>query len=341
MRWLLAIIFSLVFAVAAGLWWLERPNLNDCPMLLEVERGDTLSRLASEWQAEGWLQSALALKLVARLEEVKDIRPGEFQVPAGVTNRQLLVLLLSAKPKSYRIALIEGRPVREAIRVLANAPFLTQDLGELSEKTIKEFLEIDGSLEGLLYPDTYVYSKDEKVSTIIQQAHQRLNQVLAEEWAQREEDLPYASAYEALVMASIVEKETGVDYERPMIAGVFVRRLNKNMRMETDPTVIYGLGSEFEGNLTRRHLRDSSNPYNTYRHKGLPPGPIALAGREAIHAALHPQAGSELFFVAKGDGSHYFSTTLSEHNRAVIRYQLNRREDYRSSPAPQKQAGTE
>ena len=134
-------------------------------------------------------------------------------------------------------------------------------------------------------------------------------------------------------MASIIEKETGVASERPVIAGVFVRRLQRNMRMETDPTVIYGLGADFDGNLTRRHLRDRSNPYNTYRQKGLPPGPIALAGRAAINAALHPAEGTELYFVARGDGSHYFSSTLEEHNAAVRRYQLSRRDDYRSSPA--------
>ncbi|MEC8444580.1 MAG: endolytic transglycosylase MltG, partial [Pseudomonadota bacterium] len=136
------------------------------------------------------------------------------------------------------------------------------------------------------------------------------------------------------VMASIIEKETGVGSERPTIAGVFVRRLQSNMRLETDPTVIYGLGPDFDGNLTRKHLRDRSNPYNTYRNKGLPPGPIALAGRAAIHAALHPAPGKALYFVAKGDGSHYFSETLSEHNKAVREYQLSRRADYRSSPAP-------
>jgi UPF0755 protein len=146
--------------------------------------------------------------------------------------------------------------------------------------------------------------------------------------------LPYRSSYEALIMASIVEKETGQEVERPEIAGVFVRRLNKNMRLETDPTVIYGLGESYKGNLRKKHLRDRSNPYNTYRNKGLPPTPIALAGREAINAALNPDNGSSLYFVAKGDGSHYFSASLAEHNRAVRKYQIFRRSKvYRSAPA--------
>jgi UPF0755 protein len=156
--------------------------------------------------------------------------------------------------------------------------------------------------------------------------------VLAEEWQHRSQPLPYESPYEALIMASIVERETGLPDERGEIAGVFVRRLQRNMRLQTDPTVIYGLGEEFDGNLRRVHLLDQSNPYNTYRHRGLPPTPIALPGRAAIHAALHPQEGKTLFFVARGDGGHYFSETLAEHERAVRKYQLQRREDYRSAP---------
>ncbi|MEK9765717.1 MAG: endolytic transglycosylase MltG, partial [Thalassolituus sp.] len=192
-----------------------------------------------------------------------------------------------------------------------------------------------------LYPDTYVYHRNEPVSSVIRQAHERLQKVLEEEWQQKAASLPYKTPYDALIMASIIEKETGVASERPVIAGVFVRRLQKGMRLETDPTVIYGLGDSFEGNLTRAHLRDSSNKYNTYRNKGLPPGPIALAGRAAINAALHPAPGTELYFVAKGDGSHYFSSTLSEHNDAVRRFQLRRREDYRSAPPADSSAGTD
>jgi UPF0755 protein len=157
--------------------------------------------------------------------------------------------------------------------------------------------------------------------------------VLNAEWESRSAGLPYDSPYDALIMASLVEKETAVASERERIAGVFVRRLAKKMRLQTDPTIIYGLGAQFDGNLRSRHLKDSSNRYNTYRHHGLPPTPIALVGREAIHAALHPAEGEALYFVARGDGSHHFSTTLDEHNRAVRKYQIERRrEDYRSVP---------
>jgi UPF0755 protein len=159
--------------------------------------------------------------------------------------------------------------------------------------------------------------------------------VLQQEWQGRASGLPYETPYEALIMASIIERETGLVQEREQIAGVFVRRLHKGMRLQTDPTVIYGLGSGYDGNLRRKHLNDVSNPYNSYRHGGLPPTPIALPGRAAIHAALHPAEGDALYFVARGDGGHVFSATLAEHERAVRKYQLRRRKDYRSSPGKQ------
>jgi UPF0755 protein len=159
-----------------------------------------------------------------------------------------------------------------------------------------------------------------------------MNTVLQEEWQQRAEKLPYESPYEALVMASIVERETGLPEEREQIAGVFVRRLELGMLLQTDPTVIYGMGADFDGNLTRSHLKDADNNFNTYRHAGLPPTPIALPGRAAIHAALNPADGDYLYFVARGDGGHVFSTNLPDHNRAVRAYQLTRKADYRSTP---------
>lgn len=343
-RFFVSLILFLTFlgfmAGVAGFWWLSRPNLNENITVIDIPKGATLSGLAQQWQDDGWLRSALALKIAARLSvNGHDIRPGEFILPERLNNFELLSFLANAKAKTYRLTLIEGRPINEAVRVLAEAEYLEQDLGELTLDKITAFLQLSGNPEAQLYPDTYVYHRNEPVSNLIRQANDRLNAVLEEEWKNRAQTfsgkaLPYKTPYEALIMASIVEKETGVASERPVIAGVFVRRLNQNMRLETDPTVIYGLGETYEGNLKRSHLRDRSNLYNTYRHKGLPPGPIALAGREAIHAALNPATGTELYFVAKGDGSHYFSSTLDEHNKAVRRYQLQRRSDYRSSPAP-------
>ena len=333
---LMAVIFVAALAtLLAGYLWLMQPTHNQSEHTIEISRGDTLYGLAQQWQDDGWLPSALALRLAARLNGTGgDIRVGEYSVPPELSVFELLSFLATAPAHTYRVTLIEGRPLREALAALASAEHLTQDVQPLTPDTVAQYLGLSGSPEGQLYPDTYVYHRNEPVSSILTQAHERLAKVLAEEWQQRDEGLPYASPDEALVMASIIEKETGVGSERPTIAGVFVRRLQSNMRLETDPTVIYGLGPDFDGNLTRKHLRDRSNPYNTYRNKGLPPGPIALAGRAAIHAALHPAPGKALYFVAKGDGSHHFSETLSEHNKAVREYQLSRRADYRSSPAP-------
>jgi len=209
---------------------------------------------------------------------------------------------------------------------------------DLSIEALSKRFQYPGAktnLEGLFFPDTYQYHRGMSMLDILSQSHQRLLQVLDEEWQQRAEGLPYSSPYAALIMASLVEKETGVPSERRTIAGVFVRRLKNKMRLQTDPTVIYGLGQSFDGNLRSRHLKDEKNLYNTYRHFGLPPTPIATVGREAIYAALHPEAGKSLYFVAKGDGSHYFSETLAEHNKAVRHYQIEkRRKDYVSSPQP-------
>jgi UPF0755 protein len=191
------------------------------------------------------------------------------------------------------------------------------------------------SYEGWYLPDTYFYDQHRPSLMLLDRAHQAMIEVLQSEWAIRQPDLPYQSPYEALIMASLIEKETAIGSERAQIAGVFVRRLNKRMRLQTDPTVIYGLGAGFDGNLRRADLRRDS-PYNTYTRHGLPPTPIAMPGRAAIHAALHPASGDTLYFVAKGDGSHYFSSTLEEHQRAVRRYQIQqRRANYHSHPASQ------
>ena len=187
--------------------------------------------------------------------------------------------------------------------------------------------------EGRFFPDTYLFTSSETDLDLLRRAFERMEEVLATEWQAKAENLPYDSPYEALIMASIVERETGAVHEREEVAGVFVRRLEKGMRLQTDPTVIYGMGEKYQGRITRKDLRTHTD-YNTYRIDGLPPTPIALPGREAIHAALNPAEGDTLYFVARGDGTHKFSKTLAEHQKAVRAFQLNRRSDYRSSPAP-------
>lgn len=336
---------SLLLVLLCGLLlasWLAPLNNTDT-LRVDIRTGQTLNGLSRQWQAEGWLPSALMLRLQARvLGYERSLRTGEYDIPPGLNGTELLALLATATPVSYRITLIEGQPLREALRLLAAESRLQQDVQPLNEEQVARLLGITGSAEGWIYPDTYVFQRGEKVSVLLQQGYQRMQQQLQQAWEQRQSGLPYKTPYDALIMASLVEKETGVEYERAQIAGVFVRRLQKNMRLETDPTVIYGLGEAFGGNLRRSHLRDAANVWNTYRHRGLPPTPIALAGRKALEAALHPAEGTELFFVARGDGTHVFSDTLEAHNRAVREYQIrNRRTDYRSAPPPASPAPAE
>lgn len=334
----IALILGIVFALQQPIVMTENEN----QIVVEIKKGQTLSELAYSWQVQGWLPSAKVLLIHARVSgSAKNIKPGEFEIPENTRAYEVLTLLTQGSSKRYKVSFIEGTRLTDVLTRLQQAPKLIQDIQPLTTSNVQAALGLSALAEGWVYPDTYVYHSGDTVSSIITQAHLRMQNILNEEWQLYTEklsknkikELPYRSAYEALVMASIVEKETGQASERPEIAGVFIRRLQMNMRLETDPTVIYGLGENYQGNLQKKHLRDRSNPYNTYRNKGLPPTPIALAGRAAINAALNPDNGDSLYFVAKGDGSHYFSTSLEEHNRAVRKYQIFRRsKDYRSAP---------
>ena len=334
----IALILGIVFALQQPIVMTENEN----QIVVEIKKGQTLSELAYSWQVQGWLPSAKVLLIHARVSgSAKNIKPGEFEIPENTRAYEVLTLLTQGSSKRYKVSFIEGTRLTDVLTRLQQAPKLIQDIQPLTTSNVQAALGLSALAEGWVYPDTYVYHSGDTVSSIITQAHLRMQNILNEEWQLYTEklskneikELPYRSAYEALVMASIVEKETGQASERPEIAGVFIRRLQMNMRLETDPTVIYGLGENYQGNLQKKHLRDRSNPYNTYRNKGLPPTPIALAGRAAINAALNPDSGDSLYFVAKGDGSHYFSTSLEEHNRAVRKYQIFRRsKDYRSAP---------
>ncbi len=297
-----------------------------------IEPGDSMKRVAIRLTGEGWLERSEFLELLARMEQVASrIKAGEYLIPAGISHRELLGLFIEGQVRSFEVSLIEGQILAEALEELNSHEKLSEPLDQKALQALLKELDIEGNSEGLFYPDTFFFHSGDSVASILIRSRERMKEVLAEEWQNRVKGLPYKTAYEALIMASLVEKETGVTYERPEIAGVFVRRLNKGMRLQTDPAVIYGQGENYKGNLTRRMLREKT-PYNTYMLKGLPPTPIAFVGREAINAALHPKAGKSLYFVAKGDGTHYFSNSLIEHNRAVRKYQIyQRRSDYRSS----------
>lgn len=338
MKWLSIAVLLLAALVAAvafeGKQRWERPlHIGEGGYSLTVESGQTLRGLARRLQEEGVCDYPWLLRLYGRWTGLdQQIKRGEYLVPQGTTPEALLLLLQSGKVVTYQVTLPEGITLARAVEILAAETRLERVLSGTGDQRLSEFAGDYNGIEGLFFPDSYRFERGASDLDILQRAYNAMQVTLDQEWQSRAEKLPYATPYEALIMASIVERETGLPQERAEIAGVFVRRLKQGMRLQTDPTIIYGLGEAYQGNLTRKHLKDDSNPYNTYRIKGLPPGPIALPGRAAIHAALNPAHGKTLYFVARGDGGHHFSETLAEHQQAVRKYQLRRRDDYRSTP---------
>ncbi|MFC0708403.1 endolytic transglycosylase MltG [Azorhizophilus paspali] len=340
-KWLLLLESGLLVGgllMSSAVWQqraaLEQPLRLAEERLLEVPSGATPSGLLNRLQDEGLLHGSFWLRLYWRFNlSEQGMRSGEYRLEPGMTAAELLELWQRGEVVQYNLTLVEGWSFRQVRAALARIDKLEQSLEGVSDAELMARLgQPDAHPEGRFFPDTYRYVRGMSDFELLRQAHARLQQVLAEEWAGRSPDLPYATPYEALIMASIIEKETGIPRERGQIAGVFVRRLEQGMLLQTDPTVIYGLGERYNGKLGRAELL-ATTPYNTYVQPGLPPTPIALPGREAIHAALHPAEGRELYFVARGDGSHIFSETLEAHNQAVREYQLKRRADYRSSPS--------
>ena len=303
-----------------------RLNITDSELLYRVPSGSSIRSIAQDLERNGTIKSARYFEWMARLSALPvTVKVGEYAIAKGTTTEQLLNLLVAGKVKQYTLTLVEGWNIYQVLDAVSQNTALEKSLGRITPAELMDRLQLDAAHpEGRFFPDTYQFPRGTTDVQFLQRAFQRMDQVLTSEWEQRMPNLPYASPYEALVMASIIEKETGLAAERGQIAGVFVRRLIRGMRLQTDPTVIYGLGEDFDGNIRRRDLRRST-PYNTYVIKGLPPTPIAMPGRAAIHAALHPEAGESLYFVARGDGSHHFSATVEEHNAAVDRYQRKRR----------------
>lgn len=324
---LLGMVLLAAGCSAAAYLWLQRYLDTPLPLasavIIEIPAGSSMTAVAALLQGHAQLQHPRVLTLWARYAEIDTaIRAGEFELQPGLTPRTALNHLLVGPFVQYPVSFIEGTTVSEALKILWSSPRVQLTLQGLGEAELLAALNSPReSLEGLLFPDTYFYTAGTTDLSILRRAAARLDQVIAEEWAQRQEDLPYTSPYEALIMASIIEKESGVVSERAEIAGVFVRRLRLGMRLQSDPTVIYGMGNAYDGNIRREDL-ETLTPYNTYRINGLPPSPIALSGRDAIRASLNPAPGSALYFVATGDGGHVFSDTLEAHNAAVRRYQL-------------------
>ncbi|MFG0409643.1 endolytic transglycosylase MltG [Pseudomonas sp. NY5710] len=345
-KFLLLLEMGLILAGLALGWsaWkinsvLEQPLHVTQERLLDVPNGTTPNRMFYRMQTEGLLDDAVWLRLYWRFNMAgTPLHTGEYRLTPGMTVEQLFDAWRRGDVVQYNLTLVEGWTFRQLRSAVAKHEKLKHTLDGLSDAEVMDKLGHTGVFpEGRFFPDTYRFVRGMSDVELLQQAYMRLEEVLAKEWAERATDLPYRDPYQALIMASLVEKETGIPQERGQIAGVFVRRLRLGMMLQTDPTVIYGMGERYNGKITRADLREPT-PYNTYTITGLPPTPIAMVGREAIHAALNPADGTSLYFVARGDGSHVFSDDLNDHNSAVREFQLKRRADYRSSPAPQQPA---
>lgn len=338
------IVLSLVLLVGVGLWgyYTLESTLNQSLQIevadtLDVPPGSTPARVFASLEQRGVIERSSWVRRYWQWQMPDTVlQVGEYRLTPGMTVQQLLALLQRGEVIQRSVTLVEGWNFSQFRAALAKAERLQHSLSdELSNEQVMAELDLpEDHPEGLFFPDTYLYTLGMSDRDILLRAHQRMQQELEAAWAQRVEGLPIETPYEALILASIIEKETGVPHERGEIAGVFTRRLQKGMRLQTDPTVIYGMGEDWQGNIRRSDLRRPT-PYNTYTIDGLPPTPIAMPGRDSLLAAVNPTPGKSLFFVARGDGSHVFSETLQQHNSAVRHYQILRRApNYRSSPPP-------
>lgn len=326
-RSLLILSLPLCAAVGAVWWWANQPlTLRTSPLDFRILAGSSLRSAASQMQEAGIDLQPTLLALVARANKSETgIKAGSYSVSQGVTPIQLLEKLTQGKVSLGQVTLVEGWSFRQWRARMDAHPELIHDTLGLDEAQISAKLGLDTRrLEGWLYPDTYLFDRQSSDLELLARAVRTMRGRLATEWAGRADGLPYKTPYEALIMASIVEKETGREADRTLVAAVFVNRLKKGMLLQTDPTVIYGLGEAFDGDLRKRDLQ-TDTPYNTYLRAGLPPTPIAMPGMNAIRAALHPASSDAMYFVARGDGSSEFSRTLDDHNRAVNKYQRGRK----------------
>lgn len=331
-RLLLALLVLALCGIVAAwcgyTWW--RLNSRPLPaaaagMVFTVTKGENLARLANDLAARGALEHAWDLEVLARLRgKGAHVQAGEYRIPPALSVAGLLEIMVRGEVVLHDFTIVPGSTFRQVFSALESNPLFAHDLKGLSEAAVMTRLGHPGeSAEGRFFPDTYAFPRGASDVAVLARAYAAMSQHLTDAWRGRALGLPLATPYQALIVASIVEKETAVPDERAKIAGVFERRLRRDMHLDADPTVIYGLGDAYKGRLTRRDLAGDT-PYNTYVHHGLPPTPICMPGLAAIEAAMHPAAGKTLYFVAKGDGTHVFSDTLAEQQRMIEKYQLHR-----------------
>ncbi len=320
------LVFVLVMVIAAGgaaFWWLHQPlPMGNESLELAIEPGTTPRGVARDVVAAGVRTDAQLLYAWFRFSgQDRMIKAGNYEIPPGTTPRGLLAKLVRGEEALRALTLVEGWNFRQVRQALAADDQIKPDSKGLTDEALMAQLGRPGMApEGRFFPDTYTYAKGSSDLAVLRRALHAMDRKLEAAWSQRSADTPLKSADEALILASIVEKETGRASDRAQIAGVFVNRLRTGMLLQTDPTVIYGLGAKFDGNLRRRDLL-ADTPWNTYTRGGLPPTPIAMPGKASLLAAVQPERTKALYFVAKGDGTSHFSASLDEHNRAVNRYQ--------------------
>jgi UPF0755 protein len=328
-RYRLAVRLGALVLVAAAavagiaMWWLTRPlPLPASPYALEVKPGASLRHVARELAAVGIVPGEWPLVMLARLRGVdRAIKAGNYEITSGTTLPLLLDRLTQGDALQSALTVIEGATFADLKRALQADAAVRSTVLDLPESELMRRIGAnEASAEGWFFPDTYFFASGSTDVAVLGRAYRLMRARLDAAWRNRAPDLPLKDPYEALILASIVEKETGVAADRPLIASVLVNRLRLGMRLQADPTVIYGMGAAFDGNLRKRDL-ETDTPYNTYTRDGLPPTPIALPGQAALDAATRPPATSYLYFVARGDGSSVFSTNLADHNRAVAKYQ--------------------
>lgn len=331
-RWrLLLLILLLAFVGAVGWFWHDFTRFAVTPLRVstvgesvDIERGTSFKDIVHQLRAEGLTTSApFYWRLLAeRMRVAGRLHAGEYAITPGITPEELLTHMAQGKVMHRDVTIVDGWTFRDVLQALAKADRLKHETAGLDDAAIMQKIGApDEKPEGRFLPETYAYVKGDSDLDVLRRAHEAMTKMLAALWAQRDPNLPLATPYDALILASIIEKETGRADERPRISGVFIRRLQKNMLLQTDPTVIYGMGASYTGNIHKSDLT-TDTPYNTYTRPGLPPTPIAMPGKPAIEAALHPVPGDALYFVARGDGTHVFASTLDEQNRNVACYQL-------------------
>ncbi len=325
-----SLILFVVVAIGVAAWlyhYAKTPlNLSTAAQQISIKPNSALPSIANQLVEQGVINKTMPFTVLARLlRKASTLQAGDYSLNKNITPYELLLALKHGKARQASIRFIEGKTFKAMRELLLSSQAIKNTISGLSNAEVLMLItDSKKHPEGLFFPDTFYFDRGTKDVALLKLSYNMMQKKLESAWADRESSLPYKNSYEALIMASIIEKETGKASERPIISGVFINRLRMGMRLQTDPTVIYGMGDKFKGNIRRKDLRKDTI-YNTYTRYGLPPTPIAMPGMASIEAALHPAKTKALYFVGKGDGSHQFSNSLVEHNRAVAKYQLKRR----------------